>query len=135
MAKVSGITTTCTIDDASGTARDISNDVNSIQLSTSRGMVEITGLDKSAVERLLLLADGKITIAGGAINTAANMSHAVLKTCVSSSATRTVAVGYPGATMTMEMVIESYDLDRGEDGKLGWTASLSLADGTVPAWT
>jgi hypothetical protein len=40
---------------------------------------DITGLDKSANERLLLLADFSISLAG-VFNDASNMSHDVFKT-------------------------------------------------------
>lgn len=134
MAKVSGIPTSITLDNAAGAAKVITNDVTSVSLSTTRGVQEITGLDKSAVERLLLLSDGKVTMKG-IFNTAADMSHAVLSTSTSSSATRTLAIGYPGATMTLEVIIEDYSVDRPEGGELTWTASMSLCNGTVPAWT
>lgn len=136
MAKVSGIPTSVTVDDSGGVARVISNDVTSITAATPRGVQEITGLDKSAVERILLLADGNVTI-NGIFNTAANNSHDVFKTVPTQSGTvtRTVAIGYPGATLTMEMVFSDYSITRAEDGSLVWSAPGALANGTAPAWT
>lgn len=136
MAKVSGITTSVTVDDSGGVARIISNDVTSITAATPRGVREITGLDKSAVERILLLADGNVTI-NGIFNTAANNSHDVFKTVPTQSGTvtRTVVIGYPGATLTMEMVFSDYSITRAEDGSLVWSAPGALANGTAPAWT
>lgn len=134
MAKVSGITTSVTVDDSSGTARVISNDVTSITTNTSRGVQDVTGLDKSAMERLLLLSDGSITI-NGVFNTAADTgSHTVLSS-ITDNDTRTVAIGYPSATLTMEMVLVSYNLNRAQDGSLTFTAEMQLANGTAPAWT
>jgi hypothetical protein len=134
MAKVSGITTSVTVDDADGSARIITNDVTSLTTNTSRGVQDVTGLDKSAMERLLLLSDGTITI-NGVFNTAAlTGSHTVLST-ITDNDTRTVAIGYPGATLTMEMLAHTYNLSRAQDGSLTFTAELSLADGAVPAWT
>jgi predicted secreted protein len=135
MAKVSGITTSVTIDNASAAGKDISNDITSISVGTPRGVQEITGLDKSGVERLLLLADGTVSIKG-VFNPAADKSHAVLSTCVSSTATRTCVIVYPGpATLTMELVLTTYNVERGSDGALTWTCDGSLATGTAPAWT
>lgn len=134
MAKVSGITTAVTVDDAGGTARIITNDVTSLTTNTSRGVQDVTGLDKSAMERLLLLSDGTISI-NGVFNTAAlTGSHTVLST-ITDNDNRTVAIGYPSATLTMEMVLTSYNLNRAQDGSLTFTAEMALADGTAPAWS
>jgi hypothetical protein len=140
MAKVSGLTTTVTLDDASGTGRAISNDVTSIEVSTPRGAQDVTGLDKSAVERILLLADGTGTISG-VFNTATNMSHDVLKTVPTQSgsgsgSTRTLVIVFPGpATLTLEVLLTDYSLSRGSDGSLTWTVPFQLANGTAPAWS
>jgi hypothetical protein len=135
MAKASGLTTSVTLDNSAGAGKNISNDITSVSIATPRGVQEITGLDKSAVERLLLLADGTGSI-NGVFNTAADMSHAVIKTSVSSAATRTMVIVYPGpATLTLEVVITSYNVERGEDGSLKWSAEFALANGTAPAWS
>ena len=135
MAKVSGITTSVTIDNAAGAGKNISNDIRSINVTTPRGVEDITGLDKSAVERLLLLADFTGTM-NGIFNTAADMSHAVLKTCVSSAATRTMVIAYPGpATLTAEVVLSDYNVEHGTGGELTWTCNFALANGTAPVWS
>lgn len=137
MAKVSGLTTSITVDDSSGTGRDISNDVTSFTVNTPRGSQDITGLDKSAVERLLLRADGTISITG-VFNTAANKSHDVFKTVPTQAGTttRTVVIVYPGpATLTMEMVFTDYSVPFASDGSLVWTATGELANGTAPTWS
>src|SRR3990167_7634520 len=137
MAKESGLGMTLSVDDSGGTLRDISNDVTSVTLSTPSGEQDVTGLDKSAIERLLLLADGKITI-NGVFNDAANMSHAVFKnyrTLLAGQVGRTVTYLVSGQTLTMEMVFTYYALNRGADGSLTFSAPGSLANGTVPAWS
>jgi len=48
-------------------------------MSTPRAVQDVTGVDKSAIERLLLLADFSITL-NGVYNNAAGKSHAVFKT-------------------------------------------------------
>lgn len=137
MAKVSGLTTSITVDDSGGTGRDISNDVTSFNVSTPRGSQDITGLDKSAVERLLLRADGNITITG-VFNSASNKSHDVFKTVPTQAGTttRTVVIVYPGSiTLTMEMVFTDYSVPMAADGSLVWTATGELANGTAPTWS
>lgn len=133
MAKESGLGMTVNVDDSGGVARDISNDIRSIRFSTPRGVQEVTGLDKSAIERLLLLADGQVTIEG-VFNDAVNMSHDVFKTVPSTSVARTVTIAISGQTLAMEMLFSDYELTRAADGSLTWTAPGQLSDGSVPTW-
>ena len=58
---------------------DISGDVGSInQATASRNVQDITGLDKSALERIGLHADGLLNFTGF-MNTATDKSHDALK--------------------------------------------------------
>lgn len=135
MAKESGLGwSTLSVDDSSGTARDIRNDITNFQFATPRAVQDVTGVDKSAFERLLLLADFTITL-NGVFNDAANMSHAVLKTVPSTSVARTVSLGVSGQTLANECMFSDYNLTRGADGALTWTTTGSLSDGTVPTWS
>ena len=135
MAKESGLAwSTLSVDDSSGTARDIRNDVTNFQFATPRAIQDVTGVDKSAFERLLLLADFTITL-NGVFNDASNLSHAVLKTVPSTSVARTVSLGVSGQTLANECLFSDYALTRGADGALTWTTTGSLSDGTVPAWS
>ena len=88
MAKESGLGMSVIIDDSGGSARTISNDITNLDWATPRAEQDITGLDKSATERLLLLADFSVTL-NGVFNDASNMSHDVFKTVPSSSVART----------------------------------------------
>lgn len=138
MAKSSGITSTVSVDDSAGTLRDISTSVLSFDVSTPRGMADITGLDKSAIERLLLLSDGQVSLNMQYDPTATTGQHTVFRTMSSNSAQRTVTVvinSTPTATLSMEMVCNEYSLARGADGNLIATASLQLANGAVPTWS
>ena len=141
MTKASGITTSVTVDDAAGAGKNISNDITSFDVSTPRGTQDITGLDKSAVERILLLADGSITMNGVFNASTADMSHDVFKTVPTQSgtgtgATRTVVIVYPGSkTLTMELVLTDYQLSRAADGSLTWSVPGSIANGTAPTWS
>jgi hypothetical protein len=134
MAKESGLGMSFAVDDSSGSARTISNDVNSLAWATPRAVQDVTGLDKSAFERLLLLADMSVTPTG-VFNDAANMSHAVFKTVPSSSVARTTTISISGQTLAGELLYTDYALTRGADGSLTWTAPGVLADGTVPTWS
>ena len=136
MAKQSGLGDKLQIDDSGGTLRDISADCTNYGIGNSQNLQDITGLNKSAIERLILLADGEFTV-NGIFNPTANLSHDVFKT---RTGTRTVTLDIGGGTtgnprLTMEMLVESYALTRGADGALTWTAALRLQDGTVPVWS
>src|SRR5688572_1541812 len=135
MAKESGLGwTTLSLDDSSGTPRDIRNDVTNFDFATPRNVQDVTGIDKSAMERLLLLADFTGTL-NGVFNDAANLSHATLKTVPSSSVARTLSLAVSGQTLANEVVVTDYALTRAQDGALTWTAPFALADGTVPTWS
>lgn len=135
MAKETGLGwTTLSVDDSAGAAKAIKNDVTNFQFATPRGVQDVTGVDKSAFERLLLLADFTITL-NGVFNDAADQSHAVFKTVPSTSVARTTTLTVSGQTIAPEVLYTDYALTRGQDGALTWTAPGSLADGTVPTWS
>jgi hypothetical protein len=135
MAKETGLGwTTFSVDDSAGAAKAIKNDVTSLPFTTPRGVQDVTGLDKSAFERLLLLADYTVTPAG-VFNDAADFSHAVFKTVPSTSVNRTVTITVSGQTLANECLFTDYSLTRAAEGSLTWTAPGVLADGTVPTWS
>lgn len=123
------------MDDAGGTPRDIRTDIGSFQFSTPRGVQDVTGIDKSAYERLLLLADFSITLTFPAFDDATASSHAVFKTASSTSVLRTVSISISGQTLACEVLFTDYQLNRGQDGSLGGTAPGVLGDGAVPTWS
>lgn len=135
MAKETGLGwTTFSVDDSGGTARDIRNDVTALPFTTPRAVFDVTGLDKSAFERLLGLADYTVTPTG-VFNDAANLSHTVFKTVPSTSVNRTVSIGVSGQTLANECLFTDYSLTRAQEGSLTWTAPGVLADGTTPTWS
>lgn len=135
MAKASGLGwTTCSVDDATGSPQAIKNDITNLSFSTPRATQDVTGLDKSANERILLLADFSITL-NGVFNAAANMSHAVFSTVPSTSVNRTTLLVVNGATLTNEVLYTDYPLTRAATGELTWAVPGVLADGTVPTWS
>lgn len=125
MAKVSGLTTAVTV-----ASNVISNDVTSITVDTPYGQQDVTGVDKSAMERLILRADCTGTL-NGVFNTAASMSHATLKT----PGSKTFVLGYPGATLTFTAITTNYAVNMGTDGSLTWSVNWALSSGTAAAWT
>lgn len=132
MAKQTGLGwTTFSVDDAAGTPVDIRNDVNSLNFSTPRAVIETTGLDKSAFERLLGLADFSVEPSGTFNPT---LSHTVLATVPSTSVARTTSIGIGGKTLAGECLYVDYQLSRGDDGAFTWQTTGSLSDGTVPTW-
>ncbi|MEU9792880.1 hypothetical protein AB0E27_20020 [Streptomyces sparsogenes] len=135
MAKESGLGwTTCSVDDSGGTVRAIKNDVTNLQFATPRAVQDVTGIDKSAMERLLLLADFSITL-NGVFNDATGQSHDVFKTVPSTSVARTTTLTVSGQTLTNEVLYTDYPLSRSDSGELTWAVPGVLADGTVPTWT
>lgn len=135
MAKESGLGwSALSVDDSGGNVCDIRNDVTNFEFSTPRAVQDVTGLDKSAMERLLLLADFSITL-NGVFNDEASKSHAVLKTVSSTSVARTTTITVSGQTLAPEVLYTDYALSRGDDGSLTWSAPGVLSDGTVPTWS
>ncbi|MFD6113594.1 hypothetical protein ACFWG0_26275 [Streptomyces yangpuensis] len=126
--------TTCSVDDAAGSPQAIKNDITNLQFATPRAVQDTTGIDKSAMERLLLLADFSITL-NGAFNDAANMSHAVFKTVPSTSVARTVTLTVSGQTLANECLFTDYPLTRADSGELTFAVPGVLSDGTVPTWS
>lgn len=132
MAKENGLGwTTCSVDNSSGTLKALVDDVNSLEFSTPRAVLEVTGLDKSAMERLHGLADFSITLSF-TFDDAADKVHDVFKDL---SNQRTVTLAVSGQTLSNECLFTDYAYNRGTDGSLAGTAPAVLSNGTVPTWT
>jgi len=135
MAKESGLGwTTLSVDGSDTLVNDIKNDVTNFSFATPRAVQDVTGVDKSAMERLLLLADFSIDLSG-VFNDAADKSHATFKDVSSTSVARTVSLAISGQTLNNECLFTDYALTRGADGALTWSAPGVLSDGTVPSWS
>lgn len=134
MAKSSGLGMSVAIDDSGGTARTISNDIGSVDIGTPRGVWDFTGVDKSAIERTLLLADAQFGYSGF-FNPAANpSSHGVFSTVPSSTVERTNTVTIGGKVLACEMVFPDYQLKRAQNGEVTFSATGMLSNGAVPTW-
>lgn len=134
MAKSTGLGwTTLTVSDSTGTNQiDIRNDVTDLQFATPRGVQDVTGIDKSAHERLLLLADFSIT-PKGVFNP--SVSHSVFSTVPSTSVARPTIITVNGKNLQANCLYSDYTLTRSNTGELTWQAPGALSDGTVPTWS
>ena len=104
---------------------DISNDVNSLsRINSSRSVIEDTGIDVEAFERLHTHRDGGIEFAT-TLNKATGREFDVLKTVPSVDrhlmyVTRQ-ALGAPAAACVCKQL--SYDGNRGTDGSMTWSVA------------
>lgn len=134
MAKETGLGwTTCSVDDSAGSLRALVNDVTGVSFSIPRAVQDVTGLDKSAIERLLLLSDFSVTI-DGVFNDASNVSHDVFKTVGSADVARTVTMVVSGQTLTNECLLTDYALTRASTGEFTYSVPAVLQSGTDPTW-
>ena len=134
MAKLNGLGATLAVDDSGGTARTISGDVLNLSVGTPRGIQDVTGINASAMERLLGLADGKMDYSVVFSDTASTGSHAVVSTVPSTSGGRTHTYTVQSKVLAMEMYVPDYPLARGADGALTASIAAVLANAAVPTW-
>ena len=135
MAKQTGLGDYLAVDDSGGTARDISDNVVSYDANLVQNLIEATSLSKSTVERIPGINDGTFPISGVA-DFASNKSHDVFKT---RTGVRTFDLRIGGNTssnprLQVECRVASYNLSRGADGALNWTAELMVSDGAAIAY-
>ena len=134
MAKSSGIGMTVTIDDADGTGRAITNDITNITFNTTRGVQDVTGLNSTALERLLLLIDFNCTVTA-VFNPAANPSMFGVFSTPADNDTRTVVIVVGGKTMTAECHMTDVSWSRNADGSFTAQATFVQSSTTAPAWS
>lgn len=132
MAKFAGLSVVLNVDNTSGTPVNVSNDVMTISHKGSIGEQVVTGLDKTAAERLQLLEDAEYTITGKGIPSSA--SRVVLWENLRT--TRTMTVDFPdSATLSYEVFFYDLQISRGEDAGADWSLTMRLNNGTAPAWS
>lgn len=135
MTKSTGLGwTTFTVDNSASSPEAIKNDITNFQFGTPRAVQDVTGIDKSAFERLLLLADFTTTVNGVANFAASPSAHDVFSTVPSTSVGRNVTMVISGKTLAPKVMFTDYAITRAADGSLVWNAPGVLADGTVPTW-
>lgn len=139
MSKTSGLGfTSLSVDDSTGTLQDIRTDVTNFQFATPRAVWDVTGIDKYAFERQLLLADMSMTL-NGVFDPGANLSHAVFKSVSTYDSGREILLVHSaqtlGTTPQVQMIATDYALTRAQGGEFTWTAPMSLSNGVIPTWT
>lgn len=135
--KLTGLGATVIVDDSAGSPQTISNDLTNFSFSTPMAVQDVTGVDKFAHERLLLLADYSVTMAGVA-DVDSNKSHVVFSSISSTRVTRTVKIQPINASvpyLSCEALLTDYALTRSNSGELTFSVPGVLADGTAPTWT
>jgi hypothetical protein len=134
MSKQNGLAlTTFMVDNAAGTPNDLRNDIGNFGIQTPRAVQDVTGLDVSANERLLLLVDYSLDPAIF-FNPAASRSHATLSSVSSTSVQRTVSIGFGGVSLAAEMLFTDYSPTRADGGAISIKSPAVLANGAVPTW-
>jgi hypothetical protein len=126
------------IDDATGTLRDLRTDITNFQWATPRGVQDVTGIDKSANERLLLLADMSATW-NFVFDDDSNLAHAVFKTISSTSVAREILLVVSGQTLgsspQVTMLLTDYAMTRAATGEFTGTVPGVLSNGAIPTWS
>lgn len=115
MAKQSGLGDNLYVD-----GYDVSGDIGSIgRISTPRPLFEVTGIDKSAIERIPGLRDGGMEYSAF-FNDATDQAHAVFAGLLTTDQLvtycRGTTLGNPAAALVAKQL--NYDPSRGSDGSL-----------------
>ena len=132
MVKETGLgITTFSWDDSSGSVKAIKDDFTTFNFDTPRALQDVTGLGKSAMERLQLLSD--FTVSGTTVfNDGSPGEHEVFKNIANA---RTVTVAHSGQSLNNEVFISSAALTRAASGELTRQVTASLSSGIVPSWS
>ena len=113
---------------------DLSGDINSVEGGSPLETLDMTGIDKSAYERIGGLRDGKLDLVAF-FNPAAGRAHPVLDVLPDTDSVctyaRGTALGSPAACMVAKRV--SYDGTRGDDGKFTFKVG-AVANGYGLEW-
>lgn len=142
--KVTGLAwSTLSVGDSSNTTQDIRNAITDLTFATPRAVQDVTGIDKSAMERLLLLADYSIDLKGTFDTLATSGAHAVFSTIPSTSVNRAVLLTTNGKNLNMgstgagngAVLFTDYKITRNPNGELLWEAPGVGSTGVVPTWS
>jgi hypothetical protein len=132
MAKETGLGwTTLTVQNDALAAQDLRNDLTNLDFSTPYNTQEVTGIDKSAMERLLLLADFTGTL-NSVFNPAANRVHDVFNGDL--RIPRVMAIVISAQTLSNTVLFTDYALTRAAGGEFTAQHPFVLSNGTVPTW-
>jgi hypothetical protein len=128
VAKVSGLPTSFTIDNAAGTPVTFSNQVATVSVNLSRAQQDVSGLDVEGTERIQLRGDFTVSFTGFL------SPEDVIPVFGDLAGARDLIVAYPGADLTCVVVISSFTPAVQQDGSAGWTAEAAQADGTLASF-
>ena len=135
--KLSGLGGSVAVDDSGNTQRDITDDITNWTLSTPRATQDVTGVGKSANERILLLADVSVTL-NGVFDDGSDpiQAHGVFATIPSTNIARliTLTPTTDDPYIAPVCLLTDYQLTRAATGELTWQVPGVLSDGTVPTW-
>lgn len=115
---------------------DISGDVGAIQgASSPRNTLEVTGIDKSAIERLLGLSSGMLDF-NSFFNDVSLQEHAALKGLPTGNRVVTWAHGTSRGSVSafMEALQTNYDFARSPDGSLRASVNALASGGRPLIW-
>lgn len=133
MSKTDGLQTRCYIG-----GYDISGDVSAISsIADSQNLLDVTGLDKAAIERLPLLQDGAAAINGWFNRSAGQIHAALLASGKVPSADRAVLIPLQttvgGVCFFIIAKEANYNVNRGADGSLAVSSEFK-ANGYGIEW-
>ncbi len=135
MAKESGLGwTTASRDNSSAALKALVNCITNVDFSITRNTQDLTGMDKSSMERLLLLGDYSSTWTL-LFNDCGCKSFCVHKTIASADVLRSESLVVSGQTLNNEVALIDMALSRGADGSFIITAPAALSSGTDPTWS
>jgi hypothetical protein len=129
--------------DSSNASQDIRNAVTEFDFATPRAVQDVTGIDKAAMERLLLLADCSVNLKAVFDTQATSGFHAVFSTVPSTSVNRMMALTTNGKNLNIgtagagngALLPTDYKVTRSASGELLTEVPLVLANGSVPTWS
>ena len=121
----------------SGPGYDLSGDIGAIDSAVSSfGVLDDTGIDKAAIERLAGLGDGTLTFTSF-FNNAVGQAHAVLS-ALNGLAVRGIWAGSAtegdGLAFAISGLMDSYPLTRAANGALTAKPSIKGYSGDFPDW-
>lgn len=132
MAKETGLGwTALNVDNDAGAAKDLRNDMTNLDFSTPFAEQDITGIDKFAREKILLLADFTGTL-NSVFNPSANQVHDVMSGDL--RVARTLGITISAQVLNNEVLFTDYALTRAAGGEFTAQHPFVLQNGTVPTW-